>query len=780
MASGNTATHFVWRCCLAFLLALPLAACDRPDSGTAQKSKAETGTASEPPASTEEQGSRAQQKNQQQEPAAEPEGTNYRELGDLTAIKKRGVIRFVSMLSDRHSALPRGAIVNQTHVQLAERLAARLNLKARWLVAESPQRGIEMVANGEADVYTGNLTKTQQRGEILRLTVPLLQTYEVLVTGENGPDISNIEELKDTELLVVAGSVFTQTAREIEQKYPAASFSIREVRLGVKLGALIDMVNQGENRVALLDENTAEEFLQYRKDLKIGARVSGSRDIVWGVRRGAPRLQYRINNFLTRSLITEKSARDSHWYSIKKSGILRFATYNGPICYFLWKGMLMGFDYEIAKQFTDEHNLQLQVIVVPHGEDIVDWVVSGRADIAGATTTITDERKAEGADFSVPTFDTPQQIISNRNKPPIATLDDLQGRTLTLSPQTAFIETALALQRSGIDVKLQIAPKGTSFNEILDKIANGEFDATIQDAYVVEMQSALRPALVAGVKVSDPLPQGWMVKRGNRELLEQVDRFIKKFRDRKAYQDLLAIYFQPDQHLLQKFSAKIIPGEDLSPFDNLVKASALKYDIDWRLVVAQMWQESNFNPKAKSPVGAQGLLQIMPQTGADMGYPPPLFDPDKNIKAGVKYLGWIRNRLEAPIHLSDKLWFTLASYNAGLGHLYDAQRLAEELGLDPTKWFDNVEIAMLKLSEPRYFEKARYGYCRGTETVIYVRKISNLYKAYTDVASGDIGRAGQSAPVPWRDINGTGGQARPVGSPGSSLHVLRKGLQPAK
>ncbi|MBB5209896.1 transporter substrate-binding domain-containing protein [Microbulbifer hydrolyticus] len=665
---------------------------------------------------------------------------NYTESGDLGALKKRGVIRFVSMTGDNQPILPREAIVNQTHRQMAEDFATKIGLSTRWFVAQTPEQALRMVINGEVDVVAENISITPQRQEIVEFTIPVLQTSDVLVSGKNGPDISSVENLAGTELIVLAGSTYAEKAHEIVAQYPEANLSVREVYLTDERDTLFDMVANGNNAVTILHKNLAEETLKYRDDLKIGVTVSPPENIAWAIRKDSVRLKNRIDNFLTRTLITAVPERTSHWYAIKKSGVLRFATYNGPTSYYLWKGVLRGFDYDMAKAFADKHKLQLQVVVVPNEEDLVDWVADGRADIAGASTTITQERIDRGVMFSIPFIETTEKIISNRQLPQIETLADLEGRTITLRAYSSFIETARTLREHGIDINIQIAPADMSFEQVLNKVAKGEFEATIEDGYIADIQAALRPELVIGLQVSEGRSQGWMIKRGNKDLLREVDRFLKRFSKSEEFDKLLAAYFEPDKHLVQKISARVIPGEALSPYDHLVQVYALEHNFDWRLIVAQMWQESNFNPRAVSPVGAQGLLQVMPRTGEDMGYPPPLFDPEKNVKAGIKYLEWVRNRFKAPLPASEQLWFTLASYNAGIGHLFDAQRLAEKLGLDPGKWFGNVEVAMLKLSEPRYFQKARYGYVRGSEPVAYVRKISNLYKAYTNVATGDIAK----------------------------------------
>jgi len=665
--------------------------------------------------------------------------TNYIETGDLQAIRKHGTIRFVNLMGPVEDLLPRDSVVTLRHFDLANKLAERLRLEAKWVQASTPQEAIEMLRAGKADIVAYNLTDTEARRELINFTVPLMHTHQKLVTGASGPDISTPEKLRDVELIVQAGSAYVQTAQRLIEEFPQANLTIRKIMAYRDRDTLVDMLNEKPNRVAILDEYIAESLRTYRDDVRIGADVSPEENIAWGLRKDSKRLLVTVNNFLTRNLVTAREERFADWKEIKKSGLIRLLTYNGPTSYFLWKGLLMGFDYDLAKAFAEKHKLQLQVVVVPYDEDLVDWLKAGRGDFAGASTTITEERKNEGVRFTTSYMETPEQVVSNKNQPKIDKIQDLAGRTLTLRAYSPFIQTAEIIRDSGIDVEVKVASPDISTSQIFRMIAEGQLDATIADSDAARIEASLQPNLITGTLLSDPRPQGWMVLMQRWELLRKLDEFLSDYRKTEQYQQKFKAYFEPNKRFTQRVGARIIPGQDLSPFDSLVKDSSLEHDFDWRLVVAQMWQESNFNPKARSPVGAQGLLQLMPATAEEMGFPPPVFEPDRNIQAGVKYLNWVRDRFSPTLPPVDKLWFTLASYNAGYGHLLDAQRLAEELGLDPNVWFGNVEVAMLKLSEPKYFKKARYGYVRGAEPVQYVRNISNLYKAYTDVATGEIG-----------------------------------------
>ncbi len=144
-----------------------------------------------------------------------------------------------------------------------------------------------------------------------------------------------------------------------------------------------------------------------------------------------------------------------------------------------------------------------------------------------------------------------------------------------------------------------------------------------------------------------------------------------------------------------------------------------------------MYQESRFDPRARSFAGAQGLMQVLPRTAEEFGLND-LDDPETAIHAGVRYLDWVRERFEDELPVRDRMWFALAAYNAGPGHVRDARRLAASMGLNPNRWFDNVERAMLLLSRREYANAAQHGYCRCNEPVQYVREIQTRYNAYVE------------------------------------------------
>jgi membrane-bound lytic murein transglycosylase F len=249
--------------------------------------------------------------------------------------------------------------------------------------------------------------------------------------------------------------------------------------------------------------------------------------------------------------------------------------------------------------------------------------------------------------------------------------------------------------------------------------------------------------------MSEDRPHAVAVRADNPKLLAALNGFIRKEYRGLVYNVLYKKYFTSRRQVRDLASGRPRAGGDngLSPYDEVIRTLAERYNFDWRLIVAQMFQESRFDPKAESFAGAQGLMQVLPRTARFMGFEK-IKKPEEGIHAGVKYLDWVRNRFEPELPVNERMWFTLAAYNAGHGHVQDARRLARQKGWDGDRWFDNVERAMLLLSKKKYARKARYGYVRGTEPVGYVRNIRELYRAYIALSDGAVARTPPGSSIP--------------------------------
>lgn len=178
---------------------------------------------------------------------------------------------------------------------------------------------------------------------------------------------------------------------------------------------------------------------------------------------------------------------------------------------------------------------------------------------------------------------------------------------------------------------------------------------------------------------------------------------------------------------------------EISRYDHLFKRYSPTCGWDWRLLAAQAYQESGFDHEAVSYMGALGLMQLMPQTARSVGVSvSSAFDPEINIRGAVRLISELDRHYSSVRNPNERIKFILAAYNGGAGHIDDARILASKHGSDPNRWTGSVDMYVLRLSQPEYFNDAdvRYGFMRGTETYNYVISIIERWNSYRQKIKG--------------------------------------------
>lgn len=225
----------------------------------------------------------------------------------------------------------------------------------------------------------------------------------------------------------------------------------------------------------------------------------------------------------------------------------------------------------------------------------------------------------------------------------------------------------------------------------------------------------------------------WAVLNGNKSLADTLNGWFKP--------KLIAQVKQEESWLLSSASVR---RHVYSPFLNRSKGVISRYDhlfqrysgtarMDWRLMAAQCYQESCFDPNAKSWAGACGLMQIMPGTAAHLGLPMSMIhEPEANVAAAARYMAELQGHFSDVGDPSQRMLFALASYNGGYFHIRDAMALARKHGQNPHNW-GVIRDYILRLSQPAYYTDpvVKYGYMRGTETVNYVDRIRARWGEYS-------------------------------------------------
>lgn len=297
-------------------------------------------------------------------------------------------------------------------------------------------------------------------------------------------------------------------------------------------------------------------------------------------------------------------------------------------------------------------------------------------------------------------------------------------------------------QKIGVSLRVDVC-KDTL--ELERKLRKGEADIA-----ALQFDRPLRGLRFTKVK-ADQAKMGWAVMADNAELADSLDRWfnpqmVKNIRNEEAF---LLSSRSISRHVYSPMLNR--SGGVISHYDRYFQMYAPMARIDWRLMAAQCYQESCFDPNAKSWAGACGLMQIMPVTADHLGLPrSEMFNPEQNIAASARYLQELGNHYR-DVPVSERVFYQLASYNGGFFHIRDAMALARKNGRNPYRW-DDVAEYVLKLSDAAYYRDpvVKHGYMRGTETVGYVRRIRDRWMQYRGVARSGVVPGGGTVVAPQR------------------------------
>lgn len=648
----------------------------------------------------------------------------YLFTGDLSGIIERGQIRIIAPRFDGADALPREGLSVFIYQNLAAEFAKSLKLPVVWVYVDGFDALIPALTEGRGDVIVTNMTVTKARASRVSFTKAIAQVSEVLIAKKTS-SIANIDDLKEIKLAIPKGTAYIDTLNS-----EGLSASIQVVDGATSTSDLLSAISEGLYAATILDSDMARDMLAEYPDLSTKFRINKHRPIAWAVRETSPQLLSTLNEFLVSHHVKESATlfETRNWSQIKASGRIRMLTANNPASYFMWRGELMGFDYELMKAFADTHNLHLAVVVKNSIAELFDALKKGEGDVIAASLTRSEERESNGVAFSRPYLKVTEQLVGRKAGPVVESLEGLNGYSVGLNPQTVFYQGLKSRLAKGHNVKI-IAVEGATTEELLAQMVKGDFDFTIADSHLVALEKTYHQNVDVSLNLSESSEISWGLREGQGALANELNAFIKKEYRGLFYNIVFNKYFKNARKIKRYQQERVFADGKLSPYDDLVKELANQYNMDWRLLIAQMYQESKFDPKAKSFAGALGLMQVMPRTAKELGFAN-LYEPKNSLGAGITYMNWLEARFPGELDFQERIFFTLAAYNAGTGHVRDARKLAKTLGYDSNKWFGNVEQAMLKLSKPEYYKKARFGYVRGREPVEYVRKIHDRYLAY--------------------------------------------------
>jgi membrane-bound lytic murein transglycosylase F len=253
-------------------------------------------------------------------------------------------------------------------------------------------------------------------------------------------------------------------------------------------------------------------------------------------------------------------------------------------------------------------------------------------------------------------------------------------------------------------------------------------DATIADSNEIELIKRYTPDIRVGFNFSGPKQLAWAFPKSEDQSLYFAARdFLVQAKENGVMQQVRERYYGTVKQLnyvgTQIYMKHIL--ERLPEFREAFESAGETYAIDWRLLAAIGYQESQWVPEAKSPTGVRGLMMLTQRTAKQVGVSNRV-DPLQSIDGGSKYFALLKEKIPERITEPDRTWMAMASYNIGFGHLEDARKLTQTQGGDPDKWIDVIERLPL-LMRKKWYKKTRYGYARGSEAAKYVQNIRNYY-----------------------------------------------------
>ena len=400
--------------------------------------------------------------------------------------------------------------------------------------------------------------------------------------------------------------------------------------------------------------------------------------------------------------------------------------------YWIDRGRQTGVEYELLRAFEDwlsekyraRRHVNLHVVFVPTSRDaLIPGLLAGRGDIAAGILTLTPERLTQ-VDGGGPFFSGVKEVaVTGPESPTVSSLDDLSGQQVVVRRSSSYWshleQLNVRFAREGKPpIRLEAAPEDLADDDLLEMVNAGLIDGTVVDRYAARLWRKILP----GLRLHEDAPineggdVGWLVRKESPKLKQEIDEFAKGHGQGTTLGDKLIKKYTGSTRFLTDARSPEATKRYKQVVD-LFRKYGDQYSLDYMLVLAQGYQESRLKQSARSPVGAVGVMQVMPATGEELGVGD-INQIDPNIHAGVKYIRLMidQNFASDSIDPLNQTLLAFAAYNAGPGRVRRLRAEAARMGLNPNVWRNNVELVAARRI--------------GAETVTYVANIYKYYVAY--------------------------------------------------
>ena len=412
-------------------------------------------------------------------------------------------------------------------------------------------------------------------------------------------------------------------------------------------------------------------------------------------------------------------SEENPYQAIQDRGKLVVGTINHPISYFINGEGESGLEYELSKAFASYLNVELEMQPMESTDTLFDALDEHKIDIAAANLFYQTD-KAEHFQLGPSYYSASWQLAYRKGENRPSSLAQIND-TLVIPESSELVQILKDAQLKHPKLRWRVDKKLTQ-EELLLQVAEGKIAYTLANSLDISATQQIKPQIAVAFDLTDEMSVHWYLSNNSsNELQSALLDFMNTAIDSGLIANIEEKYFN---HFRQ------FDYVDTKSYLNSIEAILPKFEplftkhkgnLDWRLLAAIAYQESHWNPDATSPTGVRGMMMLTKDTAERMKITDRT-DPEQSIKAGSEYLHWLIDQIPDSINNDDRIWFALAAYNMGLGHLLDARRLTKSLGGNADNWLD-VKKNLPLLAEKRYYTNLKYGYARGYEAVQYVENI---------------------------------------------------------
>ncbi len=435
---------------------------------------------------------------------------------------------------------------------------------------------------------------------------------------------------------------------------------------------------------------------------------------------------------------------------IRERGYLRVITAPDPVGYFIYRGEPMGYDLELIERFGEHLGLPVEIVSAADIAQMTEMLEAGEGDLIAHRLTVNGRRR-EQLQVSRPLYFTrpvlvqrkpagwrdltPRQLEARLLRSPVS----LDGIRVHVGNGSVYSERLANLaQEAGIEIEVVEAEEEVSNRQLVAGVADGSFDFAVVDEEIAVLEAGLHPVLDVKTPVGLSQQVSWGLRHDTPDLLGAIDAWLDAAQSGADHVALRRKYLHDVSGYRRRVASDLFPLQTgtISPYDDLFRRYARRLDWDWRMLAALAYQESRFDPRARSWMGAMGLMQLMPATARHFGARN-VYDPHDNLRAATSFLVWLQYYwAERIIDPEERLRFVIASYNVGQGHVEDARRLAMLYESDPDVWHGNVDHYLLAKANPEYYNNdvVQFGFARGSEPVNFVNRVYALTTHYRNFA----------------------------------------------